>query len=119
MSNNKVYRNMFPLNRILVKERLRWLGWVLRIKNDRLPKKECFLAVEPAQQKARRPGIGRGGASRKDSKEVGTSRMDVKIETLNRLDWLRRVVIHLFQNTFNFSSSDFLIYVFWLVLLLF
>ena len=54
-----------------MKERLRWLGHVLRMKDDRLPKIVLFV--------------------NKDLKEMGTSWEGVKRETLNRLGWRRSV----------------------------
>ena len=73
-----------------MKERLRWLGHVLRMKDDRLPKIVLFGQPSGATQKAGRPCLGLGGCHR-DLKEMGTSWEGVKREALNRLGWRRSV----------------------------
>ena len=75
-----------------MKERLRWLGHLLRMKDDRLPK--IFLFGEPsrAKWKARRPRPGWEDVIKKGLKEMETSWEGVKREALNRLVWRRSVL---------------------------
>ena len=71
-----------------MKERLRWLGHVVPMKDDRLPKIVFFLADRPkAKQKAGRTRLGWEDVIRKDLKEMGTSWEGVTREALNRLGW--------------------------------
>ena len=70
-----------------MKERLRWLGHVLRMKDDRLPKIVLFGQPSGATRKAGRPFLGWEDVINKDLKEMGTSWEGVKREALNRLGW--------------------------------
>ena len=72
-------------------ERFRWLGYVLRIKDERLPKIVLFGQPSGATGKAGRPRQGWENVISKDLKEMGTSWDGVKREALNRLGWRRRV----------------------------
>ena len=72
-----------------MKERLRWLGHVLRIKDDRLPKIVLFGQPSGATQKAGRLCLGWKDVINKDLKEMGTSWEGVKREALNRFGWRR------------------------------
>ena len=62
-----------------MKERLRWLGQVLRVKDDRLSFSD------------NRPRVEWKDVLKKDLKEIGTSWEGVKSETLNRLGGRRSV----------------------------
>ena len=68
-----------------MKERLRWLGHVLRIKDDRLSKIFFFGQPSGATRKAGCPRLGWEDVINKDLKEMGTSWEGVKREALNRL----------------------------------
>jgi len=70
-----------------MKERLRWLGGVLRMKDDRLLKIVLFRQPSRAKQKAGGPRQGWDGLINKDLKEKGTSWESVKRGALNRLCW--------------------------------
>ena len=74
-----------------MKERLRWLGHVLRMKDDKLPKIVLFGQPSGATQKAGRPCLGWEDVINKDLKEMGTSWEGVKREASNRLGWRRSV----------------------------
>ena len=74
-----------------MKERLRWLGHVLRMKDNRLPKSVLFGQPSGATRKAGRPCLGWEDVINKDLKEMGTSWEGVRRETLNRLGWRRSV----------------------------
>ena len=74
-----------------MKERLRWLGLVLRMKDDRLPKIFLFGQPTGATRKAGRPRLGLRDIINKDLMEIGTSWEGVKREALNRLGWRRSV----------------------------
>ena len=70
-----------------MREGLRWLGHVLKIKDDRLPKIVLFGQPFKAKGRACRP---MGWEDVKDFREMGTSWEDVKREALNRLGLRRR-----------------------------
>ena len=93
ISNSRLYEKCgsIPLSRAIMKERLRWLGHVLRMKDDRLPKIVLFGQPSGATQKAGRPCLGWEDVINKDLKEIGTSWEGVKREALNRLGWRRSV----------------------------
>ena len=74
-----------PLSRAIMKERLRWLSHVLRMKGDRLPKIVLFGQLSGAEQKAGCSRLWWEDAINKDLKEIGTSWEGVKREALNRL----------------------------------
>ena len=59
-----------------MRERLRWLGHVLQMKNDRLPEIVLGSQTSRGKQKAGRPGLGWEG---------------VKKKALNRLGWRRNM----------------------------
>ena len=56
-----------------MRERLRWLGHVLRRKDDKLPKIVIFDRPPRAKRKAGRPQLGWEDVIQKDLKEMGTS----------------------------------------------
>ena len=93
ISNSRLYEKCgsIPLSRAIMKERLRWLGHVLRMKDDRLPKIVLFGQPSGATRKAGRPCLGWEDVINKDLKEMGTSWEGVKREALNRLGWRRSV----------------------------
>ena len=53
-----------------MKKRLRWLGHVLRMKDDRLPKIVLFGQPSGATRKAGRPRLGWEDVINKDLKEM-------------------------------------------------
>ena len=63
ISNSRFYEKCgsIPLCRAILKERLRPLGHVLWMKDDRLPKIVCFGQPSGATRKAGRPCLGLGG----------------------------------------------------------
>ena len=75
ISNSRLYKKCasFPLSRATMKERLRWLGHVVRMKDDRLPKIVLFDQPSGAKRKAGRPRLGWEDVIKKDFKEMGTS----------------------------------------------
>ena len=91
ISNSRLYEKCgsIPLSGAIMKERLRWLGHVLRVKDDRLPKIVLFGQPSGATRKAGRPCLGWEDVINKDLKEMGTSWEGVKREALNRLGWRR------------------------------
>ena len=93
ISNSRLYEKYvsITLSRAIMKERLRWLGHVLRMKDDRLPK--IFLSGHPsgAKRKAGRPRLEWEDVINKDLKEMGTSWEGVMREALSRLGWKRSV----------------------------
>ena len=93
ISNSRLYEKCgsIPLSRAIMKERLRWLGHVLRMKDDRLPKIVLFGQPSGATQKAGRSCLGCEDVINKDLKEMGTSWEGVKRKALNRLGWRRSV----------------------------
>ena len=56
-----------------MKDRLRWLGCALRMKDDRLPKIVLFGHPSGATRKAGRPRLGWEDVINKDLKEIETS----------------------------------------------
>ena len=62
-----------PLSRAITKERLRWLGHILQMKDDRLPKIVLFGQSSRAKRKAIRPPLGKQDVIKKHLKETGTS----------------------------------------------
>jgi hypothetical protein len=72
-----------------MKERLRRLGHVVRMKDDILPKIVLFSKASRAKLKEGRPRLGWEDVMKKDLKEMGTSWAGVKREALNRLGWRR------------------------------
>ena len=74
-----------------MKERLKWLGHVLRMEDDRLPKIVLFRQPSGATRKAGRPHLGWKDVINKDLKEMETSWEGVKREALNILGWRRSV----------------------------
>ena len=67
-----------------MKERLRWLGHVLRMKDDRLPKIALFGQPFRASRKSSRPRVGWEDVIKKGLNEIRTSWERVKREALNR-----------------------------------
>ena len=68
-----------------MKERLGWLGHVLRMKDNRLPNIVLFGQPSRANRKAGLPLLGWEDVIKKDLKEMETSWEGVKREALNRL----------------------------------
>ena len=82
ISNSWLYEKCgsIPLSKAIMQESLRWLGHVLRMKDDRLPK--IFLFVQPsrAKRKAGRPSLRWEDVIKKDLKEIGISWEGLKSE---------------------------------------
>ena len=68
---------------------VRWLGHVLRMKNDKLPKIFLFGQPSRAKRKAGCPRSGWEDVVRKDLRKKGTSWEGLMTEALNRLGWRR------------------------------
>ena len=60
ISNSRLYENsgLIPLSRARMKERLRWLGQILRMKDERLPNIVLFGQPSGAIRKAGHPRLG-------------------------------------------------------------
>ena len=93
ISNSRLYEKCgsMPFSRAIMKERLRWLGHVLRMRDDRLQKIVLFGQPSGATRKAGRPCLGWEEVINKDLKDMGTSWEGVKREALNRLGRKRSV----------------------------
>ena len=93
ISHNTLYENCgsIPLSRAIMKERLRWLRHVLRMKDEKLPKIVLFGQLSKTRGKAGRPRLGWKDVTKKDLKEMGTSWEGIKRDALNRLGWRRSV----------------------------
>ena len=93
ISNSRLYEKCASilLSGAIMKERLRWLGHTLQMKDDRLPKIVLFGQPSGATRKAGCPCLGWEDVINKDLKEMGTSWDGVKREALNRLGWRRSV----------------------------
>ena len=61
-----------------MKERLRWLGHVLRMKDERFPKIALFGQPSRAKRKAGRPRLEWEYVIKKDLKKMGTTWKGVK-----------------------------------------
>ena len=93
ISNSRLYEKCgsIPFSRATMKERLKWLCHVLRMKNDRLPKIILFGQPSGAARKAVRPRLGWEDFINKDSRDLETSWDGVKREGLNRVGCRRSV----------------------------
>ena len=91
ISNSRVYEKCgsIPLSRAIMKERLGWLGHIVRRKDNRLPKIVFFGQSFRTKRKAGRPLLGWEDVIKKGFKEMRTSSEGVKWEVLNRLGWRR------------------------------
>jgi len=76
-----------PLSKAIMIERLRWLGHVLQMKDDGMPKIALFGKQSRAKRKTGCPRLGWENVIKKDLKEMGTSWEGVKREVINRLGW--------------------------------
>ena len=74
-----------------MRERLRWQRYVLRMKDDRVPKIALVGQPSRTKQKACRPRIGWVDVVRKDLRKMRASWECVKSEALNRLGRRRSV----------------------------
>ena len=68
-----------------MKKRLKWLGHVVRMKDNRLPKIVLFGQPSRAKRKVGRLRLGWEDVIKKDLMEMGTSWVGVIREALNRL----------------------------------
>ena len=75
------------LFKAMMRERLIWLGHVLWMNDDRLPKIVLFDQPSRANRKVDRPRWK--DVIKKDLRKMGTSWDGVKREALNRLGWRR------------------------------
>ena len=75
ISNSRLYEKCgsIPLSRAIMKERLTWLGYALRMKDYRLPKIVLFGQPSGAARKAGRFCLGWEDVINKHFKEMGTS----------------------------------------------
>ena len=75
ISNSRLYGkcSSILLSMAVMKERLRWLGLDLRVKDDILSKIFFFGQPSRAKQKAVRPRLVWKNVIKKDLKEIGTS----------------------------------------------
>ena len=71
-----------------MRERLRRIRHVLRMKDYRLPKIALFGQPSRAKQKADRLWLGWEDLAKKDLREMRTFYAGAKWETLNRLGWM-------------------------------
>ena len=71
ISNSRLYENSgsIPLSRARMKERLRWLGQILRMKDERLPNIVLFGQPSGAIRKAGHPRLGWEDGINKDLKK--------------------------------------------------
>ena len=70
-----------------MKERLRWLGHVVWMKDDIFPNIFLFGHLSRAKRKVGCPRLGWEDTIKKDLKETGTCWEGFKEEALNRLRW--------------------------------
>ena len=91
ISNSRLYEKCgsIPLSMALMRERLRWLGHVVWMKDDKLPKIVLFSQLPRAKLKSMSSSFWVGGRHRERSKGKGTSWEDVKRKSLNRFRWRR------------------------------
>jgi len=61
-----------PLSRAIMRERLRWLGHILWMNDNRLPKTVLFSQPSRAKRKAGHPQLGWEDIVKKDAREMGT-----------------------------------------------
>ena len=75
ISNTKMYEkcSSIPFSRAIMRERLKWLGQVLQMKDDRLPKIVFFVQPSRAKRKASHPWLGWKNVVKKVLREMGTS----------------------------------------------
>jgi len=69
----------------IIRGRLRWLGHVLRMKDDRLPKVFLFTSPSKAKRKVGHPRLGLERCHKEKLKGNGNFLGDVKSEALTRL----------------------------------
>jgi len=70
-----------------MRENLKWLGYILQIREDRMPKIVLINRLSMAKQKADCPWLGWEDVIKKDLKELRAFWEIVKMEVLNRLGW--------------------------------
>jgi hypothetical protein len=72
MSKNKLYKkpSSIPHSKVIMKERLRWLGPVLRMKDDKLPNIILFGHPSGAKRKTGRPRMKWKKVIRWDFEEI-------------------------------------------------
>ena len=89
ISNSRLYEKCgsIPLSKAIKRERLRWLGHVLWIKDDRWPNIVLFSEPSTANRKVGRPRLGWEDVIKKDLKETKNSWECIEREALNRLTY--------------------------------
>jgi hypothetical protein len=94
ISNSRLYEKcgLVLLSSTIMRERLRWRGHIVWMKDNRLPKIVFFGLPSRPKRKSGRPRLGWGDVIKKDLRELGTSQEGVKRETLNRFGWRRSVL---------------------------
>ncbi|XP_065564324.1 uncharacterized protein LOC136029747 [Artemia franciscana] len=70
ISNSRLYEKCgsIPLSKAIMRQRLRWLGYVLWMKDDRLPKIVLFNESSWTKREADRPPLGWEDVIKKDLK---------------------------------------------------
>ena len=93
ISNSRLYKKCgsIPLSWAIMKQRLKWLGHVLWMKDDRLPKIVLSANCLGLKPKAGRPRLRWEDVIKKDFKEMEISWEGLKREALNKLGWRRSV----------------------------
>ena len=93
ISYSRLYKKcgLIQLSRAITRERLKWLGHVLRMKDGRLPKIVLFGQPSRAKRKVGHPRLEWEDFIKKDLKEMGNFSEGAKREVLNRLEWRRSV----------------------------
>ena len=87
ISNSRLYEmsDLILISRAIMRKRFRWLGQVLRLKDERLPKIVLFGQQSKAKWKAGRQPLWWEDFVKRNLRETGTSWEDVKSKALNRL----------------------------------
>ena len=93
---------------LIIKERrLRWLGHVLRMEYDRIPKQAVYWQLD--QQAKRKPGRPRKNwidVIRHDLKTIGMAWEDAEQSATNRDDWRRSVAQCVYDTGWHKSKSS-------------
>jgi len=78
---------------LIIKERrLRWLGHVLRMEDDRLPKQAMYWQMESQiRRKPGRPRMNWIDTVARDLKSIGIDWDEAEQAVVNRKDWRERV----------------------------
>ena len=83
---------MEEMNLIIKEIRLRWLGHVLRMEDDRIPKQAMYSQMDHhIKRKPGRPRKNWIDTIRQDLKNIGMSCEDAEQSAVDREDWHRSV----------------------------